>query len=454
MAVFVLSKEGKKLMPTSRLGKVRHMLKDGRAVICKRNPFTVQLTYDTTDYTQPVELTEDTGYLHIGVSVKSETCEYVSEEYVLLSNEKKMHDDKRKYRRTRRNRKTRYRKPRFNNRKKGEGWIAPSLKNKADRHIDIIQKYMSVCPITSVVVEVGQFDTQVLKAIDEGEPLPQGLDYQHGPMYGVHTLREAVFQRDNYTCVICKRNAIKDGAILHMHHSLFWQGIHRDKVNELLTVCEKCHTPPNHKEGGKLWGITPKNGKGYPAAAFMNTVKRYIYNTAKEKFGSAASAKMTYGAATKESRIALGLEKSHVNDAYAMGNFHPPVRAEVKVFEKRRRNSRILSKFYDAKYIDSRDGEKKPGTELFNGRISRNHKKDSENLHKYRKQKVSKGRVSTRTKRYPIQSGDTIIYKNKKYTAGGCHNKGKSVVISEIKKSVSPKQIILIRHQGGWAMQT
>lgn len=88
MTVFVISKDGKPLMPTSRFGKVRHMIKDGRAVVYCRNPFTIQLTYDTTDYTQPIEICQDTGYQHIGVSVKSESAEYVSAQYDLLKGEK------------------------------------------------------------------------------------------------------------------------------------------------------------------------------------------------------------------------------------------------------------------------------------------------------------------------------------------------------------------------------
>lgn len=409
MTVFVISKYGERLMPTTRLGKVKHMLKDGRAVIYKRNPFTIQLTYETTTYIQPIELCEDTGYLHIGVSTKSKSQEYISEQYDLLKDETQRHDDCRKYSRTRRNRK-RYRAPRFNNHRK-KGRLAPSIQNKADRHLDVLSKYISVCPITRIILEVGQFDPVVLDAMDKGRPLPSGLDYQHGPKYGVNTLREAVFQRDHHTCLFCGRSALKDGAILHMHHLLFWMGIHRDKVSELGTACEKCHTSPNHQPGGLLYGKKPKDYvKGYPEAAFMNTVKWEIYNTAKEKFSPGIEVKITYGAATKEARIDLGLGKSHANDAYAMGEFHPIKRAEFKQYQKRRRNNRILSKFYDAKYIDARDGEKKSGSQLSNGRISRNHKKDSENLHKYRQKKISKGKTTTRKQRYSIQPGDTIVY--------------------------------------------
>ena len=112
--VFVISKNGERLMPTKRLGKVRHLLKNNKAMVIKHNPFTIQVTYDTKSYVQPMELCMDTGYEHIGLSIKSKTTEYVSGQYDMLTNEKQHHDDCRKYRRTRRNR-LRYRKPRFTN---------------------------------------------------------------------------------------------------------------------------------------------------------------------------------------------------------------------------------------------------------------------------------------------------------------------------------------------------
>lgn len=88
MAVCVISKYGERLMPSVCMGKVRHMLKDGRAVIVSRKPFTIQLTYETTNYTQPIELCEDTGYQHVGFSAKSKAREYASVQFDLLKGEK------------------------------------------------------------------------------------------------------------------------------------------------------------------------------------------------------------------------------------------------------------------------------------------------------------------------------------------------------------------------------
>ena len=110
-AVCVISKNGERLMPTFRLGKVRHLLKDGKAKIINHHPFTIQLLYDSTEYIQPIEICEDVGYNYIGISVKSESHEYVSAQYDTLKDEKQKHDSCRMYRHNRRSR-LRYRKPR------------------------------------------------------------------------------------------------------------------------------------------------------------------------------------------------------------------------------------------------------------------------------------------------------------------------------------------------------
>lgn len=174
--VCVLSNSGERLMPTFRLGKVRHLLKDGKAKIVKHHPFTIQLLYDSKTNTQPIEICEDVGYNCIGISVKSQSHEYVSAQYDTLQDEKACHDSCRKLRRTRRNR-LRYRKPRFDNRKRGEGWLAPSLRHKKELNVNVVKMYCAVMPITHATVEVGSFDTMLVKAIQEGKAIPEGADY-------------------------------------------------------------------------------------------------------------------------------------------------------------------------------------------------------------------------------------------------------------------------------------
>jgi hypothetical protein len=68
--VYVISKDGKPLMPTKRHGKVRRLLKQGLAKVVRREPFTIQLLYDTTTYTQPVVVGVDNRSLHKANPIK------------------------------------------------------------------------------------------------------------------------------------------------------------------------------------------------------------------------------------------------------------------------------------------------------------------------------------------------------------------------------------------------
>lgn len=447
MTIFVLNKDGESMMPTTRPGRVRHLLKAGKAIIVKHRPFTIQLTYESTNFRQPIEFCCDTGDHHVGISLKSEAKEYLSDEYRPLANEKERHDDCRKMRRARRNR-NRYRKPRFNNRKGREGKLPPSVEHKVDVNLKAFSELVRVCPITQAFFEVGAFDTQLLAAIQKGEKAPEGEDYQRGPRYNIATLREAVFARDGYRCRICGKG-VEDNVVLRVHHALFWIGRHGNQMDELITCCSNCHTPANHKKGGKLYGYTPQSMKSYAGAAVMNQMRWKILDQAKT-IAPDVFIRTTYGANTKAVRTFLGLEKSHVNDAYSMGDFHPEKRAELRIIQKVRRNNRILEKFYDAKYIDSRDGAKRKGAELASGRTCRNKNLNGETMRIYRQRKVSKGRRAIRRSRYPIQPNDRVKYNGSIYKVKGCQHYGEYVVLDN-GKSVSVKSVIPVGHAGGWA---
>ncbi len=447
--VSVITSTMQRLMPTSEY-RARHLLKKGKAVIYKYRPFTIMLIERKSGDVQDVEFKCDTGYKHIGVSICTDKQELVSSEFELLPDEVERHNDCSSYRRTRHNR-LRYRKPRFNNRRKKykknlvDGkYLAPSIKNKLEQHIKIFNMYYEVIPITSAVFEMGQFDIQLMQALEEGKTI-SGIDYQQGERYLTATLREAVFSRDNYICKICGKG-IKDNAILRTHHIGFYKNDHSNKVRNLLTVCNKCHTPDNHKEGGKLWGLP--YAKNYQDATFMNIIKWILYNTLKERYDIDFS--ITYGALTKVKRYELGLNKSHANDAYAMGKFNPKKRVKTRYFKKCRRNNRILSKFYDAKYIDKRDNSIKSGKELSCNRTSRSIKRNNENnLRIYHGKKIQKGKYVIRKKHYSIRPGDIVYINNKKYKVKGMHNEGKALIL-ENKKTISISKIGKTVHCNGW----
>ena len=142
----------------------------------------------------------------------------------------------------------------------------------------------------------------------------------------------------------------------------------------------------------------------------------------------------TTGYITKSKRIALGLDKTHYNDAFVIAGGTDQIRAEPIYFKQARRNNRSLERFYDAKYIDIRTGKKVSGQKLYSGRTVRNKNYNTENLHVYRGPKLSKGRRSIRTERYFYQPNDIVIYNNKKYRVAGVQNKGAYIKLKDLKK--------------------
>ena len=460
---FVLALDGTRLMPIKNPRRVRRLLSSGKAVIVRKsNPFVIQLTYESEKNVQPIEFKMDTGDTYIGISICSEKHEYISEERKLLPDEKEHHDDARKYRRNRRGRK-KYRQCRASSHRKDKGTLAPSIQNKLNQHILLFERYHEFCPITDVTVEVGSFDTQLLEALERGIPVPEGEDYQKGPRYKLATLRDAVFFRDNYTCQCCGSKIglrkMPDGTfkkadvIFKVHHIGFRTGDHSDRMGNLLTVCERCHTSKNHKPGGLLYDLKSEI-KPLKGAAFMNTVRWRI----KEAFESFSDVEVhvTYGSATKVQRTKLNLPKSHANDAYSMGKYHPKHRTETKYYKKIRRNNRCLEKFYDATYIDIRDGKKKKASELGCNRTNRSIPRNNPNNERiYRGKKISNGYRSIRRKRYDISSGCIVLYEGKKYVTGGSQHYGEYVVLKGFGKSVKASKIQkVLYHPNGWVQNT
>ena len=282
--IAVVSNTGKPLMPTSAY-RARKLLKKGRAVIYRYRPyFTIQLLDWEDGEVQEIEYKSDTGSQHVGISVCTEKKELLSEQRDLPAMEAEHHNDRRKNRRTRRNHK-RYRKPRFDNRAKNpagghEKWFAPSVRHKLEIQARLFREFCRVVPVTRAVFEMGKFDSQVLKAVLSGKPLPEGEDYQKGEQYGTDTLRAAVFLRDNHTCQFCKRT-IKDGAFLHVHHVGYWKGDRTNRPANLATACEQCHTPANHGKHGILYGKEPEF-QSLKDASYMTIVRWTMLEELKE----------------------------------------------------------------------------------------------------------------------------------------------------------------------------
>lgn len=316
--VFVLDQHGQALMPCTPR-KARLLLQSNRAKAVKKTPFTIQLEQPASSYKQGVQIGIDTGQRFIGMAVVSQNRVLYQATIKLRQDVKDLIDLRRIYRRSRRNRKTRYRQARFNNRIKGRNkigkWFPPSVQAKIDHNIHWIERLIAVSPEANLTIEIGKFDPHKLK-----NPEVSGIGYQQGDLYGWENARMYVFSRDNYTCQVCKRHHDKETKKplkLHAHHIRFRSLGGSDRVENLLTVCTDCHTHQNHQPGSILHELMQK-GKtkrlDLSAATQMNAIKSSIIR----KFGQLPNVQFTFGYITNLQRKALKLPKSHFNDAIAM----------------------------------------------------------------------------------------------------------------------------------------
>ena len=300
--VYVINKNGQPLMPTENHAKVRILLKNKKAKVIKTCPFTIQLTYDSTNYTQEITLGVDSGSKHIGLSATTKSKVLFESDVELRNDIVNLLSTRRQNRRIRRNHKTRYRKPRFDNRRRKEGWLAPSIQNKVYSHLTVIRKVHEILPVTKIVVEVASFDIQKIK-----NPTISGTEYQQGEQSEFWNVREYVLFRDGHTCQCCKGKS-KD-KILNVHH-IESRKTGGNAPNNLITLCETCHTG-YHKGIVKL-PKTIHRGMSFKDAAFMGIMRWAFYNKLKEIFPNVS---LTYGYITKNTRIRNSLPKEHYIDA-------------------------------------------------------------------------------------------------------------------------------------------
>jgi hypothetical protein len=299
--VYVISNDSKPLMPTNRHGKVKWLLRTGKAKVVRHCPFTIQLTYSTKNYIQPITLGVDAGSKVIGISATTGKKELYAAEVTLRNDVTELISTRSEFRHARRGRTTRYRAPRFNNRvhAKHKGWLAPSIENKIHTHMQVIKTVRKILPITKLVIETAAFDIQKIK-----NPTISGAEYQQGDRMDFWNVREYVLFRDGHKChgrTGCKNQ------ILNVHH-IESRKTGGDAPSNLITLCEKCHSDYH---SGKL-ELNLKRGTSFRDATFMGVMRWTLYDRLNKIYSDVS---MTYGYITKNTRISNNLEKSHCIDA-------------------------------------------------------------------------------------------------------------------------------------------
>lgn len=307
MLVYVLNQNGQPLMPTHNGAKVRVLLKQNKAKVVSKCPFTIKLLYESTNFTQPLTLGIDTGSKYVGGAIINDvTAEILYKSQLELRDDIKSKIDKRRqFRRVRRN-KLRYRPSRFDNRKasKRKNRYTPTLISKFQGHTREIEFIKSILPVTDVVLEVGEFDPQLLQ---DPTLAFHKWDYAKGELYQQENFKQAAKARDGYKCQCCGKKNCR----LEVHHLLPRSRGGSDRLANLITLCSDCHRLA-HSSEEQLLAFQKRFGKKAKGALRYATQMNILRSMLQKEY---PDAEITYGFITKDVRRIFCLEKSHMVDA-------------------------------------------------------------------------------------------------------------------------------------------
>jgi len=369
--VYVLDKDGRPLMPTTRYGNVRRMLRSGQAKAVTTIPFTIRLTYrPKTKVVQPTVIGIDPGRTNIGLAVIREngTCLYQAKCETRNREIPKLMQERRSHRQTSRQgeRKARkrlakrlgttvkhllerklpgYEKPvivkdiinteaRFNNRRRPKGWLTPTAIQLLRTHENLVKKVQKILPVTRVVLELNKF---AFMAMDN--PGIRSWQYQKGPLYGFNDTREALNVLQDGCCLLCGKRPIQ-----HIHHIVKRKKGGSNTIANLAGLCEACHAlvHSNTEAAERLSQKKAGLNKKYGALSVLNQILPYFLKYLEREFPDAAY--VTTGNDTYQFRQDHGIVKDHDTDAYCIACStleHPAIRMAdhtYRILQFRRHN--------------------------------------------------------------------------------------------------------------------
>jgi 5-methylcytosine-specific restriction endonuclease McrA len=319
--VFVVDTNRKPLNPVLP-GEARYLLKSGKAAVLKRYPFTLVLKREVEKpQVEPLRVKIDPGSRTTGIAVVNDRTGKAVFAAELSHHGQGIRDallSRRQLRRGRRARHTRYRKPRFHNRTRPQGWLAPSLMSRVENVLTWVKRLQRVCPILAISMELVKFDLQAME-----QPDIEGCQYQQGTLAG-YEVRSYLLEKWNRRCAYCAKENIP----LQIEHIVARAKGGSNRGSNLTLACEKCNTAKGTQEIAVFLGKTPD-------------VLRRILTQAKAPLKDATAVNATRwklfeglqelglpvecgsGGLTKFNRLTRKLEKAHWIDAVCVGKSTP-----------------------------------------------------------------------------------------------------------------------------------
>ena len=311
--VFVLSSTHQPLMPCHP-ARARQLLTAGRAAVYRTAPFTIILNDRAEGDVQSVAAQFDPGSKTTGIALVGE---FPQQGRVVLFGANLHHRgnairkrlaDRSARRRGRRNRKTPYREPRFDNRTRSPGWLPPSLQSRVDNVATWFKRLASLAPLSECHIETVRFDTQALQ-----HPEISGVEYQQGELMG-YEVREYLLEKWKRHCAYCGKANVP----LEVEHLTPRSRGGSNRVSNLTLACRPC----NQKKGNRTateFGhpeLQAKANAPLKDAAAVNTTRYAIGNAIR---ATGLPTLFWSGGRTKRNRVAQGYQKEHWIDAACVG---------------------------------------------------------------------------------------------------------------------------------------
>ena len=343
--VYVSDKNGEPLMPTTRYGHIRILLKERKAVVVKERPFTVKLLYDVDEAgNEKIILGMDPGRTNIGLCAVTEDGVSLISANAVTRNKKipKLMSDRREYRTKHRHLKRRCvrqrraksagttgmpvirrklpkcdvdiechdiknKEVRFCNRKRPEGWLTPTARQLLETHINLIKTMMKILPVSDVVIELNRFNFMTMD-----NPNIKSWQYQKGPLYKKGSVNDAVYEAQEGKCLLC------DNDIDHYHHVVPKSKGGSNTIDNIVGLCKDCHHKVHTTKEAFLDLQKKKNGlnKKYGALSVLNQIIPYLIDELSDMFPGHIY--VTDGKSTKAFRDDHNIEKDHYLDAYCI----------------------------------------------------------------------------------------------------------------------------------------
>jgi 5-methylcytosine-specific restriction endonuclease McrA len=322
MRVFVLDKNLTPLDPCHR-ARARELLNKGRAKVFKRYPFTIVLQDRTVEEStvHPHRIKIDPGSKTTGIAVVQEETGRVTNALEISHRGQQIKDSlesRKALRRGRRNRKTRYRKPRFLNRTRKPGWLPPSLESRIANIETWVRRIRRLCPVAAISQELVRFDLQQMQ-----NPEISGIEYQRGELFGFE-VKEYLLAKWDRKCAYCGVENVP----FEIEHILARSKGGSNRVSNLCLSCHSCNQAKGNKSVEEFLKKKPKVLKQVLAqakvplkdATAVNATRWELYRRLQS---TGLPVEVGSGGRTKFNRKVRGLQKTHWADAVCVGASTP-----------------------------------------------------------------------------------------------------------------------------------